>query len=220
MGCLNVKDEEKIKLSYFGGNGRASIARAILSIYPNEFIDSKIDMEHWLTVKQSGYCEFQQLPILEYNGKKYSQSLAIDLLLAKKFKLYGNDIEEDYQIDSLLCTFDDLFSIVTKIAFAFTDEAKKEIDSNKKALIDKLKLYYGVFERRYNENGNGKYFLGNRFTLADIYLTVLVNNIHNLIKDECPLNEVAPNLAKLVQRIKENELKLFFEKYFINEAPF
>ena len=50
-------------------------------------------MEHWPNVKQSGYCEFQQLPILEYNGKKYSQSLAIDLLLAKKFKLYGKDIE-------------------------------------------------------------------------------------------------------------------------------
>ena len=50
-------------------------------------------MEHWPNVKQSGYCDFQQLPILEYNGKKYSQSLAIDLLLAKKFKLYGKDIE-------------------------------------------------------------------------------------------------------------------------------
>ena len=89
----NVKDEETIKLAYFGGNGRASISRAILSLYPDEFIDSKIDMEHWPNVKQSGYCEFQQLPILEYNGKKYSQSLAIDLLLAKKFKLYGKDIE-------------------------------------------------------------------------------------------------------------------------------
>ena len=221
MGCLNVKDDEQtIKLAYFGGNGRASISRAILSLYPTEFIDNKIDMEHWPTVKSSSYCEFQQLPILEYKGKKYSQSLAIDLLLAKKYKLYGNDIEEDYQIDSLLCTFDDLFSIVTKIAFAFTEEAKKEIDNNKKALIDKVKLYYGVFERRYGENGNGKYFLGNRFTLADIYLTVIVNNIHNLIKEDSPLDEVAPNLSKLVQRIKENELKRFFEKYFINEAPF
>lgn len=40
------------------------------------------------------------------------KALAIDLYLARQFKLYGKNAEDEYQIDSLLCTFDDLLPAI------------------------------------------------------------------------------------------------------------
>ena len=74
----------------------------------------------------------------------------------------------------------------------------------------------GKFEKRYVDLGKHKYFLGDKFTLADIYLTCFLLDSINVLKiQECPLKETAPNLGELVNRVKENELKEFFEKYFI-----
>ena len=212
-------NSENYKLHYFGGNGRGSISRAILSIGAPNFENVIIEKDQWGSLKTSGTYEFQQLPLLEHNGKKYTQSIAINLYLARQFKLYGKNAEEEYQIDSLLCTLDDLLPIIFKIAFTFSEEDKKQVEANKKALLEKLTLYYSVFEKRYVANGTKKYFLGDHFSLADIYLTVLINNVYNLFKEQCPGTKVAPNVMKLVTRVKENELKTYFDKYFVKESP-
>lgn len=47
------------------------------------------------------------MPILEYNGKVYHQSMAICRYLAKKVKLIGKDDEEDLEIDAAVDTVDD-----------------------------------------------------------------------------------------------------------------
>ena len=212
-------NSENYKLHYFGGNGRGSISRAILSIGAPNFENVIIEKDQWGSLKTSGTYEFQQLPLLEHNGKKYTQSVAIELYLARQFKLYGKNAEEEYQIDSLLCTLDDLLPIIFKIAFTFSEEDKKQVEANKKALLEKLTLYYSVFEKRYVANGTKKYFLGDHFSVADIYLTVLINNVYNLFKEQCPGTKVAPNVMKLITRVKENELKTYFDKYFIKESP-
>ena len=212
-------NSENYKLHYFGGNGRGSISRAILSIGAPNFENVIIEKDQWGSLKTSGTYEFQQLPLLEHNGKKYTQSVAIELYLARQFKLYGKNAEEEYQIDSLLGTFDDLLPMMGKIVFAFSEEEKKQVEANKKALLEKLTLYYSVFEKRYVANGTKKYFLGDHFSVADIYLTVLINNVYNLFKEQCPGTKVAPNVMKLVTRVKENELKTYFDKYFIKESP-
>ena len=212
-------NSENYKLHYFGGNGRGSISRAILSIGAPNFENVIIEKDQWGSLKTSGTYEFQQLPLLEHNGKKYTQSVAIELYLARQFKLYGKNAEEEYQIDSLLCTLDDLLPMMGKIVFAFSEEEKKQVEANKKALLEKLTLYYSVFEKRYVANGTKKYFLGDHFSVADIYLTVLINNVYNLFKEQCPGTKVAPNVMKLVTRVKENELKTYFDKYFIKESP-
>ena len=46
-----------------------------------------------------------------------------------------------------------------------------------------------------------------------------MNNICQILK-ECPAKTVAPNLVKLVTKIKENELKDFYNKYFIKDSLF
>ena len=91
----------KYKLHYFA-IGRAVIPRAILSYAKADWENSLIKKVDWPKIKKSGLCEYEQLPILEVDDKKYSQNQAINIYLGENFKLMGKDIEENYQITNLL----------------------------------------------------------------------------------------------------------------------
>ena len=201
----------KYVLHYFAGNGRAMISRAILCYGKADWTNDAIKKEDWPTIKKSGLCEFEQVPILEVDGKKYSQSNAIALYLAETFNLMGKDIEENYQIRSLLFAIDDYNVEIWKALFS-PDEAKKP--ELLKAALEKFKFFVGKFEKRYVDLGKGKYFLGDRFTLADIIMACSISDASKMLKFE-GVKEIAPNLCELINRVKENELKEFFEKFYV-----
>ena len=203
----------KYTLHYFGGNGRAVIARAILSYVKADWTNDLIKFEDWPKIKKSGLCEYEQLPVLEVDDKKYCESHAINLYLAEVFKLMGKDIEENYQIRNVLMAFDDYMTPIWGAMFS-KDESKKE--ELKKAAEAKLNFFFEKFEKRYVDLGKGKYFLGDKFTLADIVLaSALPAAVDALGLKECPCKTLAPNLGELIKRVKENELKEFYEKYYI-----
>ena len=203
----------KYILHYFNINSRASIPRAILSYVKADWENHLITHEDWPKYKTSGLCEFEQLPVLEVDGKKYCESNAIHMYLAEKYNLMGKNPEENYQIANLLMTLDDFYAVAINY-FKCTDESKKEEFQKKSE--EKLKFFIDKFEKRYVGLGKHKYFLGDKFTLADIFLTcVLIDNINAIKMKECPFKEIAPNLGKLIDRVKENELKEYFEKYYI-----
>ena len=78
----------------------------------------------------------------------------------------------------------------------------------------KIQIFLGKFEKRYLDLGKGKYFLGEKFTLADIFLSTALPTFEDTLGlEECPYKNVAPNLGELIKRIKE--LKEFYEKFFI-----
>ena len=203
----------KFTLHYFGGNGRAAIARAILSYAKADWTNDLIKREDWPKIKTSGLCEYEQVPVLEVGEKKYCESNAINLYLGEKFDLLGKDAEENYQINNLLMAAED-YSKVAMALFLCTDESKKP--ELKKNAENKLKFLFTRFEKRYVDLGKGKYFLGDKFTLADIFLTVnLFSCLQSLGLPDSTCKDVAPNVTELVVRVMENELKEFFEKYFI-----
>ena len=127
----------------------------------------------------------------------------------------GKDPEENYQIVNLLMTLDDFYKAAMDL-FLCKDESKKP-EFLKKA-EDKLKFFVGKFEKRYVDLGKQKYFLGDKFTLADIFLTLFLTDPVNSLKiKDFPFKEISPNLVELVNRVKENELKEYFEKYYITK---
>ena len=134
------------KLYYFNGNGRAMIIRAILEYSKAKWEDIKVSNEEWPKMKSSSQCEYGQLPVLEYNGKTYSQSHAIELYLGKKFNLYGSSIDDEYQINSLLDSFDDLFIVFHAYAAPTNEEDKKnkEEATKLKEKLENLKLEFKV----------------------------------------------------------------------------
>ena len=202
----------KYILHYFKANGRAAIARAILSYVNTDWENKLYDYKDWHNFKKNGFAEFEQLPVLEIDGKKYCESNAINLYLGEIFNLLG-DAEENYQINNLLMTYDDLLKLFIDVT-TIKDEQKKNEEKNKAS--EKVKFFIKKFENRYVELGKGKYFLGEKFTLAGIYITCgFIEVIKNLCPNDFEIREIAPNLAELIQKIKENELKEFFEKFNI-----
>ena len=140
------------------------------------------------------------------------ESNAINLYLAETFNLLGKDSEENYQIYNLLMTNEDF----TKPLYEFylcKDESKKP--ELKQKVVEKLNFFLGKFEKRYIELGKGKYFLGDKFTLADIYLAVALPSLIDILGINDFQFEASPNVGTLVKRIKENELKEFYEKFFV-----
>ena len=62
--------------------------------------------------------------------------------------------------------------------------------------------------------GFGNYFLGDHFSLADIFFGVQMMGFVAVVKEDI-MSTCAPNLKKLVERLKQKELKEFYEKYLL-----
>ena len=200
----------KYILHYFGVNGRGAIPRAILTYAKANWTNDIIKKEDWPKIKKSELCEYEFLPVLEVDGKKYCESIAIDSYLAEKFNLMGKNPDENYQIFNLLGTFDD-FNVQFRPFRMCEDESKKP--ELKQKAVARLKFFIAKFEKKYVELGKGKYFLGDKLTLADFYIGVALIGFCQTV-NEFPFKEVGPNLGELVERLKKNELKEFYEKYF------
>ena len=196
---------ENIKLTYFNVNGRVGLLRAMLCYKKVPFENKMITMEEWPS-KKNDY-EFHQLPELEVNGKKMTQTIAISLYLARQLNLYPKDIYLQYHVDSLLAIRDDITMLYRKI--------KQKQEEDYKAYKELIKLYLEKIEKRYEELGAGDYYLGKEISVADFFLGCMVMEFCYLIKDEDVLSKYSPKINKLIKRLKENELKEYFEKYHI-----
>ena len=196
---------ENIKLTYFNANGRVGLLRAMLCYKKVPFENKMLTMEEWPN-KKNDY-EFHQLPELEVNGKKLTQTIAISLYLARNLNLYPKDIYLQYHVDSLLAIRDDITILYRKI--------KQKNEEDYKAYKEMIKLYLDRIEKRYEELGAGDYYLGKEISVADFFLGCMVTEFCYLIKDEDVLSKYSPKINKLINRLKENELKEYFEKYHI-----
>ena len=202
----------KYILHYFPLNGRGLLPRALLTYGKVEWTNHVIKFEEWPSIKTSGLCEYEQVPILEVGDKKYSESFAIDLYLAEIFNLMGKNPEENYEITNLLMSMEDFLAPINKIIYAEKSANKQEL---LKKCEEKVKFFVKKFEKRYVDLGKGKYFLGDKITLADFILGTSITAANTLCENkDFPWKEIAPNLEKLIKRVQENELKEFFEKYY------
>ena len=214
------KDEPQYKLYYFNGNGRAIIIRAILYYSNTNFSDVKITKEDWAKLKNTGKFDSEDLPVMEHKGKLYSQMHAIEQYLGYTFNIHGKNMEDEYQINCLLDSFDDLFTIFKHFTWPETEEDKEHLQDYKKAFKSKYAFFVSILEKKYSDKGKDKYYLGNYFSLADIFITVVLTNFSDKLSCETILQEQGPNLYSLIKRIKQNELKSFFEEGYIKESNF
>ena len=202
------------KLYYFKTNGRAAVIKALFSYSKIKFENIFIDSNWKETKKNTTLFEFGQVPILVHNEKILSQSKAIFVYLARLFNVYGKNIDDKYQIDSLLSSYDDILIFYIPVFFPKTDDEKNNKEKYKEIYKNELKRFFGIYEERYKKLGNGKYFLGNYFSLADIYLVINMNVFAKSVGGFQFIKSYAPKLSELLTRIRNQELKEFFEKYY------
>ena len=135
-----------------------------------------------------------------------TQTIAISLYLARQLDLYPKDIYLQYHVDSLLAIRDDITHLYRKIK----QKNKDDYNEYKKLIV----LYLQRIEKRYQELGAGKYYLGNEISVADFFLGCMISEFCELVNDEDVLSKFSPGIKKLIDRLKENELKEYLEKYY------
>ena len=226
MGCgsSSLNNNEKIEFHYFPVNFRGAAIRASLCYANVKFENKLIALDDWPKLKLQGFSEFLTLPVLKIGEKKLVESGAILRYIAKKSGLYGKDFEEQYVVDSLLGKVEDIYNVFSKFIFPRTDEEKENVEQNIKDFVEITAVdFLRIMEKRFLNN-KSNYFVGNSFTIADIVLTVMINIIfaHPARKDKFwPLVEIhSCKLLLHVEKIKNMELKKFFEKYYIGQSPF
>jgi glutathione S-transferase len=224
MDTQQSSESSNIRLHYFGLNARASFIRAILHYKQLDFEDKRYDFQAWGSLKKSGDFEFEQMPMLEIDGHKLSQTSAICFYLARKYDLLGSNLYEEYLVNSLLGSYEDYIPKLVPILFPRTEEQKANLDKNTQDFLNvNAPFFLKRWEARFNANGKD-YMVGDRFSLADIFICV---NLFISFKQpnrkeiwEPVLNEHAPNLSKHVDKIVQNELSNYFAKGYISEASF
>jgi glutathione S-transferase len=153
------------KLHYFNGRGLGEVSRLIFTVAGQKFEDIRHEHSDWPSHKAE--MPLGQMPVLEFNGVKLPQSLAIARFLAKQFQLAGKDNFEQAKVDAVVDTIHDLL-----LAFRPTrmekDEVKKQ-EITKKFIDEELPKHFQNLETLGKLYGNGgNYFVGNQLTWADL----------------------------------------------------
>ena len=92
-----------IKVHYFlDGYGRAEAIRMLLAHAKADWENVNHDRDEYKAIKESGRLEFGQLPVIEVDGKLFSQSQAILRSLGIKYGYYPSDPYQAYLADSML----------------------------------------------------------------------------------------------------------------------
>ncbi|XP_066603679.1 glutathione S-transferase-like [Prorops nasuta] len=197
------------KLTYFNVMGLGEPIRFLLSYSGKAFQDIRLDHgdAEWKQLKPN--TPFGQLPILEIDGKVYSQTLPICRFLAKQCDLVGKTNLDNLQIDAIAHGLHDL----RKQVALFYRETDEKIKAARK--VEALNTTVPFYLKKLEElaKNNGGYFHGGQLSYADLFFVAISDSLTNacefdIVKDN-------PNLRKL----KENVLAIPSIKAWIEKRP-
>lgn len=189
-----------LKLSYFdfhGGRGEA--ARIALSIGGVPFEDDRIPRSRWPELKPG--MPLQQVPVLEVDGKRLTQSNAINRYAGRLAGLYPEDPWQAALADEALDVVESFFAVLGR-TYAIKDPA--ELQRARQALCEgPLPLYAAALARMLAEHG-GEWFADGRFTVADLKVREWFRYLSGGMLDHIPTDLVArlqPTLAAHHERV-------------------
>jgi glutathione S-transferase len=215
---LALKDFYKVY--YFKANTKAANIRGILMYKFAKW--ENVIVDDWPAFKQSGKLEFGQLPALEINnsGKFLTQTIAIEVFLARRFNLFGNSLDDEYEILNLLASRDDIFDKMRIVNEASKDPEKHGIE-NKNFLENVLPFYLNIYEKKFNII-EGEYFLGDNISLADIYLVNLLLQCRLQEKNgwQKKFRECVPEFYNILNGMVDGELACYTKNVYIYSVPF
>lgn len=180
------------KLMYFNMRGRAEIIRYIFAYLDIKYEDHRIEQADWPEIKST--LPFGKIPILEIDGLKLHQSLAIARYLTKNTDLAGKTELEQCQVDAIVDTLDDFMS---RFPWA---EKKQDI---KKQTFNELLTYDApqLLQDLEAYLGEREWFIGNSVTWADFYWEICSTTLLVLKPDVLDTHRRLLMLRKKVQAI-------------------
>ncbi|XP_059150767.1 S-crystallin SL11-like isoform X1 [Physella acuta] len=172
-----VRPVPSYKLIYFNGRGRAELCRLLFVLAGQDFDDVRIQDTDWPAFKAT--TPFGQLPILEVNGKIFTQSLALATYLAREFGYHGNNNLESLAIEQVVCLTQDLVNKALLVFHELDPGRKNELRNNFLNAI--VPEYLKHFQKLLRESGTG-YFVGDQMTLADLVVWNSITSFENRLK--------------------------------------
>jgi len=197
------------KLMYFNLQGRAELSRVIFAYAGEKYEDIRYEFPEFPAIKPT--LPFLQLPVLEIDGVRLTQSHTIARYLARKFNIAGKNDLEAAQADAYIDLIYDILDAVKPVHYETDPEKKKELMVN--LVAEKIIPTLAIVEKQLKANGS-QYLVGSSLTWADIamytYLTTMVGMMGPTILARCIhlkmlVNRVGniPNIKKYVDRRPE-----------------
>ena len=183
-----------MKLHYFDIYARAEPIRFLLSHAKVEYEDVLVPGWDLSELRAQGKLEFNQVPVLEKDGKLFSQSWAILRYLGRTYGYYPESSPETaYTIDSTIDAIEDFLTAFFRFNFEPNADKKAVFKEN---LLKMAPIWVAAIEKRLEKSG-GKYIAGDKITIADFALAAVA--FDNL------LNEANPLYAETLPFIKDHE---------------
>ncbi|ESO89883.1 hypothetical protein LOTGIDRAFT_124433 [Lottia gigantea] len=175
----------KYKLVYFDLRGRAELSRLCFAAAGVVFDDVRVPVTKWLEIKPT--TPYGELPYLELDGRRITQSMAISRFLANEFNLFGDSNYERLRIDEVV-------ELVEDFRKGFVNYYREADPSKKvKSLISINMPFLGIFSKILSGNSSG-YLVGNKISLGDLALFDVM---------EFPLDQCETTLDKY-QKLREH----------------
>ena len=202
----------EIKLYYFDiPFWRAEVTRLALFLGDIPFTDCRIKKEEYVIFKSEGrlpnniIAPFKQLPVLEVDGKIFSQTGAIARYCGKLSGLYPikNDIEAA-NVDQVIEAAQDINFMVT-LSNRDKEFQKKKIA--REILATKhLPKWFNFLENLIHSNKQSIWFVGQNMTIADLAIWRLLGWLKSGMLDGIPTSilDNFPNLNIMREEIYQH----------------
>ncbi|CAG9837875.1 unnamed protein product [Diabrotica balteata] len=195
------------KLTYFNFTGRAEPIRILLHYGGIPFEDVRVEKADWPAVKPS--TPFGQVPVLEVDGKKYTQGTPLARYVANVVGLVGKSNEENLEIEIAINIVSDILKAAYESHFDPDEEKKKQ---HLKTLHELLAKYFPVLDEAAKKNGG---HLGtNKLNWGDIYFVTAYEDIRNILGNK----DIVENYSGL-QNLKKNVISEKNIKEYIQNRP-
>ncbi len=180
------------RLTYFRGRGRAETTRWMLAAAGVDFINIAVDTpEELAALRASGKLPFDQMPLLELDGRNLSQSSAMIRYLARRAGLYGADDAEAMWCDMIAGVVADFAETGLQAAFKPTEAVARD------DLTARFAKFGPRFEARIADQGSG-YSAAAQMTFADVVLAEALSSYLEWVPD---ILDATPLLAALYQSV-------------------
>jgi len=201
------------RLTYFPVQARAEVIRLLFRYANVDFEDVRLNKDQWSSVKSEPKYKFDQLPLLEVNGKAVTQSQAIARYVAQKFGYLPTDPDAALSIDELATFINSDISDRQYYGSLFQDTEGKEA-YRKDYFENQLPKKLAFLEKTLEGNTSG-FLIGDSITLADFILIDFAQRVlydKDWIERTRPVLEKLPNLtAYFMKRFEDPKYKAYFE---------
>ncbi len=189
------------KLTYFDfDGGRGEPVRIALHAAGIEFEDERLSFEEFGKLRDK--LRFSSVPVLEIDGKVYTQSNAISRYVGRMAGLYPDDDLQAFYCDEVLDALEDVNHYIVPTLFLQGEELRA---AREKLVAGWLTVYLKGLGQLL-ARGGGSYFANGRLTVADLKMLVQVRALRSGRMEHVPtdlVERLAPNLCEHQARIEK-----------------